>query len=144
MFIRAKRGFALALLCTTSATLVIPNQNPSVAQPTPGHYQHVLILSVDGLHSADVTAPALQSYLPNVLKLRRSGITYTNAFTSKPSDSFPGVLSYITGGTPKTTGVYYDDSYDRQLTAPGGTTASPRGTEVLLDETIDKIGRAHV
>src|SRR5262249_2020106 len=65
------------------------------------------------------------------------GVTYTNAFTSEPSDSFPGLLSMLTGGTPKTTGVYYDDSYDRSLFAPGSKCATSPGTEVALAENLE-------
>ena len=45
------------------------------------------------------------------------GVHYTNAKSAMPSDSFPGLLAFVTGGSPKSTGVYYDDSYDRLLSA---------------------------
>ena len=102
-------------------------------------YQHVLILSVDGLHAADVTDPSLAASFTNVNALRQSGVTYTQARTTVPSDSFPGTLAYLTGAGPATTGVYYDDSYDRTLLPPtalgGGTTP---GTETQFAENIDK------
>lgn len=98
-------------------------------------YQHVLLLSVDGLRDADIADPLLQPYLSNIKNLQATGVTYTNAFTSTPSDSFPGELNYLTGASPKTTGVYYDNSYSRSLlNKPGGTA----GTGVLFDESIDK------
>src|SRR5260370_1626215 len=68
----------------------------------PGPDQHVLILSVDGLHGADVTDPALQGALKNIVALEKTGVTYSNAFTTSPSDSFPGTLSYLTGAGPGT------------------------------------------
>ncbi|MEH2122849.1 alkaline phosphatase family protein [Nostoc sp.] len=98
-------------------------------------YQHVLLLSVDGLHDADINDPLLQPYLSNINNLQANGVTYTNAFTSTPSDSFPGELNYLTGASPKTTGVYYDNSYSRSLLSQIG---SPTGTGVLFDESIDK------
>ena len=58
---------------------------------------HVLIISVDGLHAADVADPALQQNLTNISALQQSGVTYARAATSKPSDSFPGTLAYLTG-----------------------------------------------
>src|SRR5262249_10935567 len=108
--------------------------------PSTSAFQHVLILSVDGMHAADVSDPALQSVLPNILALQKTGVTYANASTSSPSDSFPGTLAYLTGAKPGTTGVFYDDSYSRTLFAPGTTDPSKAtpGTEVVLDETIDK------
>jgi acid phosphatase len=111
------------------------------AQPrTKGPDQHVLLISVDGLHEADVTDPNLQPDLTNLRALQKAGVSYTDASTSKPSDSFPGTLSYLTGASPRTTGVYYDDSYSRTLFAPGTTdpSKSTPGTEVQYAENLDK------
>ena len=65
------------------------------------------------------------------------GLEYTDAHTTTPSDSFPGLTALVTGGTPRTAGVYYDDSYDRTLYAPGSNCQGAPGTQVLLDESID-------
>src|SRR5690349_2169777 len=46
-------------------------------------YQHVLILSVDGLHQTDPGDPALKQFLPNILSLRAGGVVYANAYTTK-------------------------------------------------------------
>jgi hypothetical protein len=32
----------------------------------------------------------------------------TRASSAKPSDSFPGLMNIVTGGTPKTHGAFYD------------------------------------
>lgn len=101
--------------------------------------QHVLLLSIDGLHGADVSDPQLQKDLANIVQLQNSGVTYSNATTTSPSDSFPGTLSYLTGASPGTTGVFYDDSYSRTLLpsiAQGG--GSKPGTEVTYFEALDK------
>ena len=100
--------------------------------------KHVLLLSVDGLHQADLEDSQLKDDLANTLGLAKTGVSYTNASSSKPSDSFPGTLSYLTGASAKTTGVYYDVSYDRSLTQPGGNASTAPGTEVAYDESIDK------
>lgn len=137
MFNQSKRAIA-TVVCSASVFGIYSHAaNAAVVGP----YQHVLILSVDGLHSADISDPTLQSSIPNIINLEKTGVTYTNAFTTSPSDSFPGTLSYLTGANPKTTGVYYDDSYSRTLTAPiasGGNASSTPGTEVQLAENIDK------
>ena len=98
--------------------------------------QHVLLISVDGLHAID-----LENYVENnpdstLASLSQIGTTYTHASTSRPSDSFPGLLSMTTGGTPRSTGVFYDDTYDRRLSPPGSNCAT-KGTEVVYDESID-------
>ena len=49
---------------------------------TQGPDQHVLLLSVDGLHQADVTDPSLQPDLTNILALQQAGVSYTNASTT--------------------------------------------------------------
>ncbi|HZZ61959.1 MAG TPA: alkaline phosphatase family protein [Roseiarcus sp.] len=80
--------------------------------------------------------------------LAKTGLVYTQASTSKPSDSFPGLTALATGGTPKSTGAFYDVSYDRALSPParttpygipGGPNLCPRvvGTQVGFDEEID-------
>ena len=125
-----------SLICGTSAIFFIPTV---AAQASP--FQHVLIISVDGLHGADLTDSSLTKYMPNITSLEKSGIMYTNAFTTNPSDSFPGTTAILTGAHPKTTGIYYDDSYSRTLTAPiadGGNASSPVGTELSYFENVDK------
>ena len=97
---------------------------------------HVLLLSIDGMHEADLERYARLNPSSALAQLVGSGILYTAASTSRPSDSFPGLLSMITGGSPLSTGVYYDDSYDRRLAAPGSD-CSTRGTEIVYDESID-------
>jgi arylsulfatase A-like enzyme len=104
----------------------------------PSAAEHVLLLSVDGLHNADIADPALQSFLTNIQALQQNGATYTDAHTTSPSDSFPGTLSYLTGAGPGTTGVFYDDAYSRTLLAPGSSPGTPPGTEVQLAENLDK------
>jgi predicted AlkP superfamily pyrophosphatase or phosphodiesterase len=81
---------------------------------------HVLLLSVDGLHAFDVERFIATHPQSTLARLSEHGRTYANATATKPSDSFPGFLAMITGGTPRSTGVYYDDGYDRTLASAGG------------------------
>ncbi len=99
---------------------------------------HVIIISIDGLHQADLSDPALMADLPRITELLKSSVSYSNAATTTPSDSFPGAMAYFTGAGPATTGVYYDETFCRSLIAPGGTTSSPLGTEVDNTEELDK------
>src|SRR5262249_26388794 len=108
------------------------------------HVRHVLLLSIDGFHQHDLASCLQSGACPTLPKLAGRGVTYTNARTATPSDSCPGLLAQLTGGTSKTTGVYYDDSYDRTLFSPdgkfpaiaAGCSGNP-GTEVVLDESLD-------
>jgi Type I phosphodiesterase / nucleotide pyrophosphatase len=118
-------------------------------------YQHVLLISIDGMHSVDFTNCTIgvsnsgnQPYCPNLIALAQSGVTYLQAFTPRPSDSFPGLTALITGGTTRSAGMFYDVNYDRALsppyeTTPYGIKGGPKlcpsviGTQVGFDEEID-------
>ncbi|MBV8615595.1 MAG: alkaline phosphatase family protein [Acetobacteraceae bacterium] len=126
---------AVAVAAMAGAFIPLPSQaNGS------GRYQHVLLISVDGMHAVD-----LQRYITDpahagsaLASLSRHALTYPNALTTAPSDSFPGMIAQVTGGTPKSTGVFYDDSYDRLMFAPGSNCAGPPGAETQFAENIDK------
>jgi len=101
--------------------------------------EHVLLISVDGLHALDV-AHYVESHPNSALaELSRHGITYTNARTPSNSDSFPGLLALVTGGSPVSHGLFYDVSYDRALFDPNNTSCSGMpGNAMVFDESIDK------
>ena len=149
-------SFRASLLCTVigaSALLAIAGQPARAGHdskgPAVGHtYRHVLLISVDGLHAIDLTNWIGKNPTSNIASLAGHGIIYPNAFTTAPSDSFPGMLAQVTGASPKTGGLFYDDSYDRkeypsksyytsQGLADPGCTGTP-GTEVTNFEELDK------
>ena len=101
-----------------------------------GAVSHVLLMSIDGLHASDLVRFASTNPTSALARLTHRGTSFLNASTSKPSDSFPGLLAMLTGASPKVTGVYYDNSYDRLLSPPGSD-CSTRGTNVVYDESID-------
>ena len=120
-------------LCISSVFLT---SRPGAAELKMGNIDRVLLLSIDGLHAVD-----LANYVQNnpgsaLAQLSGTGVTYTNASTSKPSDSFPGLLSMVTGGSPRSTGVFYDDAYDRSLSPPGSDCATV-GTRVQWKQNLD-------
>jgi hypothetical protein len=97
----------------------------------------VLLISVDGLHSVDLTNWIAKNPNSALGQLSAHGTVFTAAKTTTPSDSFPGLLALVTGGTPKTTGVYYDDSYDRTLFAPSSDCTGNPGIEAVFDESVE-------
>ncbi len=99
--------------------------------------RRVLLLSVDGLHEVDLAKWVEGNPSSALARLRRSAVTYSDARTTTPSDSFPGLLALVTGGTPRSTGVYYDDSYDRTLYPPGSNCRGSAGSEIVYDESLD-------
>jgi hypothetical protein len=102
----------------------------------------VLLLSVDGLRQADLERYVAEHADSTLAQLSASGRTYRNASATKPSDSFPGMLAMVTGGTPRSTGVYYDDGYDRSLVPASGTCvagAAAPGTRAQWKQNLDRV-----
>ena len=84
-----------------------------------GHeVRHVLLISVDGLHALDLSNYVASHPNSTLASLAQHGVNFTNNSTSTPSDSFPGLASLVTGGSPTTTGLWYDDTYNRALSPP--------------------------
>ena len=147
---------AIALLSLAAACAAVPAiaQDNSFAK---GPIKHVLLISVDGMHAVDFTNCANgistvnngEPYCPAIAALGKTGVNYVAASTSKPSDSFPGLIAIVTGGSPALTGIYYDVAYSRNLDAPAKTTgnglaagpctpgAAPTGTTTEYEEGID-------
>jgi predicted AlkP superfamily pyrophosphatase or phosphodiesterase len=113
-----------------------PDGAPGQNAPVSFRAGHVLLLSIDGLHASDLQRWIAANPTSALAQLAQTGITYSAARTPTPSDSFPGVLALVTGGTPKSTGVYYDDSYDRTMYPPGSDCAEAKGAEIIYDESI--------
>src|ERR1700722_17407769 len=147
---RAIAVLSLAVACSAASAVA---QN-SLGQ---GPIKQVLLISVDGMHAADFANCAKgistvnngEPYCPAIAALGKTGVNYVAASTSKPSDSFPGLIAIVTGGSPALTGIYYDVAYSRNLDAPAKTTgnglgagpctpgAAPTGTTTEYEEGID-------
>ncbi len=141
-----KCTFGLSRVAACIAVAAMGACAQAQADQTP--IRHVLLISVDGLHAVDlerfISDPAhAQSTLT---ALSKSGVRYTAAATSRPSDSFPGLLSLVTGGSPASADVFYDVSWDRAQWAPAPTApadcvalnvAAAPGNQTTYDETID-------
>ena len=86
--------------------------------------RRVILISVDGMHALDYENCVSGGFCPTLAALGTSGVNYTRTSTSQPSDSFPGLMALVTGGTPKTVGAFYDVAYDRVLAPPQNTTGN--------------------
>jgi hypothetical protein len=97
-----------------------------------GPIRHVLLISIDGMHAVDFKncsegiagVNGGKPYCPNLADLATTGVNYVAASTSKPSDSFPGLMNIVSGATPRLMGVYYDVAYDRSLDGPATATGN--------------------
>ena len=144
-------SLVLALAAVSAAGVV------AHAQDSKPNVKHVLLLSIDGMHAVDLKncmqgmagANDGAPYCPHIGELSERAVNYVAASTSKPSDSFPGLMSIVTGASPRTMGVYYDVAYDRSLDPPERTTGNgvasgtcspygtPTGTTTEYEEGID-------
>lgn len=149
------------MLCAITAAAALAASAIATAAPkssiSSGKIKHVLLLSIDGMHAVDyyncvngiAGVNGGEPYCPNLASLGQTAINYVGVTSSKPSDSFPGLAALVTGGTPKSTGLYYDVAYDRSLDAPTITTGTglaggpctpygvPTGTTTDYDQGID-------
>jgi len=123
----------------TSATLALSLTAPAVAARS-GPIRHVLLLSADGMHQSDLQWYVARHPRSAMARLVSRGVQYTNAQTPVPSDSFPGMVAQVTGGNPSSTGVFYDDSYNRRLlpAATARCAGVAAGTEVAYTENADR------
>jgi hypothetical protein len=133
---------ALALAFAGSALVAQADSEHSLER-----MQHVLLISVDGLHAVDLSNYVQKHPESTLAELSRHGVTYTNASTSTPSDSFPGLAALVTGGSPTTSGFWYDVTWNRAVApqqtgnaimgSSGGSCPGTVGAVVELDEGVD-------
>jgi Type I phosphodiesterase / nucleotide pyrophosphatase len=144
---RRGRALVASMLASSflSSVVAFADDGRPAVEP---RYKHVLLISVDGMHAIDLKNWIVSHPNGNFAKLAAHGVQYPGAYTTGPSDSYPGMLAQVTGGTPKSAGLFYDDSYDRaeypskahytsqSLQDPGCT--GPAGTELTNFEELDK------
>jgi Type I phosphodiesterase / nucleotide pyrophosphatase len=152
----------IAACCLVAGTSHAASQDSKTAVQSNGSglaVSHVLLISIDGMHALDFIncangisgANGGEPYCPNLADLKSTGVDYLYASTSRPSDSFPGLMAIVTGGSPRSVGAFYDVAYDRSLDPPAKTTGNgvagspdacvpfqvPTGTTTEFDEGID-------
>jgi hypothetical protein len=151
------KWFRVAATTTSTLILLAAATAGSSSELGSQRIKHVLLLSVDGMHAVDLYncthgvagANDGNPYCPNLAALTKSAVNYVAANSSRPSDSFPGLAALVSGGTPRSTGLYYDVAYDRKLDPPATTTgtglaggsctpfAVPTGTTTDYDQGIE-------
>ncbi|HXX18318.1 MAG TPA: alkaline phosphatase family protein [Candidatus Acidoferrum sp.] len=158
--ISKSKTWVVALASTALlAALIVPVARTQDRGGNGRGIRHVLLISIDGMHALDFINCSKgisgvnggSPYCPNLAELAQTGVNYLNTSTSKPSDSFPGLMALVTGGSPRSVGAFYDDAYDRSLDPPAATTGdglagspgacvpftAPIGTTTEFDEGID-------
>jgi hypothetical protein len=129
-----RKNFRIAFFAGAIVLAVMPalrlSAGPGPAKDDDGRrhsdrdIRHVLLISIDGMHAVDFENCVASNTCPTLAELGETGVHYTRTTTSRPSDSFPGLMAIVTGGSPKTVGAYYDVAYDRVLAPPLHTTGN--------------------
>lgn len=128
-----------AVLAAATVTVTALGTTPALADPK---VDHVLLLSLDGFHDFDLTNYVAAHPDSALARVVAEGRRYSDATTQTPSDSFPTTLAMTTGGSPRSTGVYYDVTYDHNLFPPGTDCTGTPGTVVSYKENINTIDAA--
>jgi len=129
---RSLRLFSAAVLAATVLTPCLDANPDHDGDNGDLKDRHVLLISIDGMHAVDyfncsTDATGINNgvpYCPNLAALGVTGVNYTRTTTSRPSDSFPGLVAIVTGASPRTAGGFYDVAYDRVLAPPLNTTGN--------------------
>ena len=113
-----KKSLAIALSLGLVSSVMPPPVSANNGSNGYSKVRHVLLISIDGMHAVDYENCLESNTCPNLAALGRTGVHYTRTTTSRPSDSFPGLMALVTGGSPRTVGAFYDVAYDRVLAPP--------------------------
>jgi hypothetical protein len=73
------------------------------------------------MHQSDLDWYIANHPSSTLAKLTHTGVEYTNAAASNPSDSDPGGTALMTGGNPTSTGLYYDVAYSHKVDEAGAS-----------------------
>ena len=129
---------------TMAALSLLAINYPVQAEELKGKIKHVLMVSVDGLHALDVANYISVNPGSALAELSAHGVTYSNAKTPANSDSFPGLLALVTGGSPNSHGLFYDVSYNRSTVYLDSGCATPLlGNIQVYDESIDSYNKTN-
>jgi Type I phosphodiesterase / nucleotide pyrophosphatase len=131
-------GLTLAVLIVGLSAASVGLLTTNAAADRPDQIHHVLLISVDGMHQSDLDWYVAQHPHSELAKLAGGGAMFSNAQTSDPSDSDPGGTALMTGGDPRSTGVYYDVSYNHATYEAGTTSCTgAAGGDVVYDSPDD-------
>ena len=85
--------------------------------------KRVLVISFDGMHSIDFGLWIKNNPGSNIAQLASQGTNFTNASSTKPSDSIPSTVGAFTGASAALGGMYQaPDKYTTVATFAGAKT----------------------
>src|SRR5579875_4124943 len=99
MTLRAKAAGAVVAATAVAVPVGLSAQASAAQHPSSrSKIQHVLLISVDGMHQSDLAWYAAAHPKSELAQLVAGGQEYTDNHTSDPSDSDPGGTALMTGG----------------------------------------------
>src|SRR6266567_178343 len=113
-----KRIALSTMLCLTPALVT------TAALADDHKVRRVMVISIDGMHALDFALWIKNNPGSALAGLTARGVNFTNASSTKPSDSIPATVGIFTGGSPAIGGMYYDDAYNRAWFAPSNLTCT--------------------
>jgi len=96
-----------------------------------GQFKQAIYLSFDGMHQSDLVKYV--EMFPNstwASIILKNSVVFNNAQAATPSDSFPATAAIFTGASPRLTGIYWDDTWAKDLYPPSSNCTGPVGSEV--------------
>src|SRR5579864_2716148 len=130
-----KRPRPPALIALFGLILTVFTSAPLLSADT--KIRRVLVVSIDGMHALDLALWVKKNPTSALGRLAMEGMMYTNASSTKPSDSIPSTVGIFTGASPGLGGMYYDDAYNRAWFPPGSNCAGPPGAVIDLKQGIN-------
>src|ERR1700704_6915746 len=95
------RRAGVLLLAALGAAMMWPLAGVAHQEANRKGHRHVLLVSVDGLHASDLASYVGAHPDSTLARLTDRGTTYRKAQAPVITDSFPGLLALVAGGTPR-------------------------------------------
>lgn len=100
---------------------------PASTSYSSGPYKQALFLSFDGMHQFDLVDYIAKYPNSTWASIMKNAVVYSNARSSSPSDSLPATAALFSGATPRNSGIWWEQSYDRSLYPGGSDCKGPQG-----------------
>ena len=110
---------------------------PASTSYASGPYKQALFLSFDGLHQFDLVDYIAKYPNSTWASIVKNAVVYSNARASSPSDSLPATAALFAGASPRNSGIWWEQSYDRSLYPGGSNCKGPQGAVCDYSEAGD-------
>ena len=110
---------------------------PATTSYSNGTYKRAIYLTFDGMHQFDLTNFIAKYPNSTFASIVKHAVVYSNARASQPSDSLPATAALFTGAFSRSSGIFWEQSWDRYLYTGGSNCTGPQGGLVDYSEACD-------